>query len=103
MSQSVELAEFVAQLREELGRALAEGTEKAIKFACGPIDLEMEVSVERAADAGARIRFWVVDADASGKRGMKSTQRIRMTLTPSAADAPLEQLRILGESVPGER
>jgi hypothetical protein len=37
MSLSIELAEFIAQLRAELTRALAEGEEQAIKFDCGPI------------------------------------------------------------------
>jgi hypothetical protein len=103
MSQSIELADFVAQLRAELVRALADGKEQAITFDCGPIDLEMEVAVERVADAGARIRFWVVDADASANLAARKTQRIKMTLTPRAAGVPLEQLRISGEPVPGER
>jgi hypothetical protein len=87
----------------ELARALIEGKEQAIRFDCGPIELEMEIAVERAGDAGARIRFWVIDADASAKAGTRQTQRIKMTLTPHAADAPIEQLRISGQSVPGER
>jgi hypothetical protein len=103
VSRGIELAEFVAQLRAELTRAISEGEDQAIKFDCGPIELELEVAAERSADAGARVRFWVVDADASAKVGAKKTQRITMTLTPHAAGAPLEQLSISGDSVPGER
>jgi hypothetical protein len=103
MSQGIELAEFVTELRAELARALAEGKDQSIKFDCGPIELELEVAVERAAEGGARIRFWVIDADASAKLGTRKTQRVRMALTPRAADDPLAQLRLSGESVPGER
>lgn len=103
MSQRIELAEFVEQLRSELGRALVEGKDQAIKFDCGPIDLEVEIAVERAADAGARIRFWVIDADTSANLDTRKTQRVRMTLTPRAANAPFRQLSISGESVPDER
>lgn len=77
--------------------------DQAIRFDCGPIDLEVEIAVERAAEAGARIRFWVVDADASANLGSRKTQRIKMTLTPRGADAPFGQLRISGEAVPHER
>lgn len=103
MSQGIELSEFVAQLRAELTRAINDGEDQAIKFDCGPIELELEVAAERSADAGARVRFWVVDADASAKLRTRKTQRITMTLTPHDADTPLEQLRISGVPVPGER
>lgn len=103
MSQGIELADFVSQLRAELARALIEGKDQTIKFDCGPVDLELEVAVERASDASARIRFWVVDAGISANGGTTTTQRIKMTLTPSASDTPREQLRIAGTPVPGER
>jgi Trypsin-co-occurring domain 2 len=103
MSQGIELAEFVAQLRAELNRAIVDGESQAIRFDCGPIQLELEIAAERSADAGAKVRFWVVDADASAKLGTRKAQRITMTLTPHAASAPFEQLRILGDSDPGER
>ena len=103
MSEGVELAELIQQLRSELDRAMREGREEAVKFECGPVELELTVAVEKAAGTGAKVRFWVVDADASAKLGSTRTQRISMTLTPRGAGAPQDPLNISGESVEGER
>ena len=103
MPQGIELADFIQQLRAELNRALHQGSEDAIKFECGPIEIEMTVSVERVADAGAKLRFWLVDADASARLGTTRTQRIGMTLTPREAAEPHLQLHISGETVDDEQ
>lgn len=78
----IELASVIRDLRTELEQAVVAGDGAALRFELGPIELEVSVAVERSATAGAKVRFWVVDASADGTTGTTGTQRITLTLTP---------------------
>lgn len=90
----IELAEMIAQLREELAAAMAaaqdadtEGAEDAaLRFELGPVQLEAEFSVQRSAGADGRIRFWVVEAGASGQQAHSTTHRVTLSLEPRVRD-----------------
>ena len=64
----IELAEVIRGLREELQRAIAAGEGEALRFELGPIELEVSVAVQASAQAGAKVRFWVVELGAEGYR-----------------------------------
>lgn len=93
----IELADMIAQLRGELAAAMAaaentgtsgttgaaEGTEGTeLRFELGAVQLEAEFAVQRSAGADGRIRFWVVEAGASGQQASSTTHRVTLTLEP---------------------
>lgn len=101
----VELSEMIAQLRAELATAMAAGEGQDLRFALGPVELELSVSVQRDAAASGKVRFWVVELGADGRIGRQDTQTVRLTLEPrraAQADAPRSEVLIGGLSEPGE-
>ncbi len=99
----VELRELVAELRGELVAAMGDGEDAPIRFELGPIQIELTVTVEKASSAGAKVRFWVVDASADAQLSRSGVQRISLTLEPRRADSPSQRPMISGDAVPGER
>lgn len=105
------LAEAVEALREELSQAMSAGEGERLRFALGDVELELSVTVTRGGSTGAKVRFWVVDADASANLGRQSVQTLRLRLTPydTAARRPgdpdpasLTTAYVGGAGVPGE-
>jgi len=82
----IELAEVIRGLRDELERAIAAGDGEALRFEVGPIELEVSVVVEVAAQAGAKVRFWVVDVGVQGNASQAVTQRIKLVLAPQVGE-----------------
>ncbi|MEU3738885.1 MULTISPECIES: trypco2 family protein [unclassified Streptomyces] len=87
----IELAEMIAQLRGELAAAMAaaenaenaeNAEDTALRFELGPVQLEAEFAVQRSAGADGRIRFWVVEAGASGQQATSTTHRVTLSLEP---------------------
>ncbi|MGW6058800.1 trypco2 family protein [Streptomyces sp. NPDC055189] len=81
----IELAEMIAQLRGELAAAMAaaqDAEDDALRFELGPVQLETEFTVQRSEAADGRIRFWVVEAGASGQRADSTTHRVTLSLEP---------------------
>jgi len=105
----IELADVISDLRAELDRArlAAEGSE--LRFGLGPVELEVTVGLDREGTAGGKVRFWVVELGGEGKLASTSTQRIKLTLTPSmgvpsAAEAASPvSVYVHGAAVAGER
>ena len=79
----IELADMINDLRSELYRAIKGGTDEALQFELGPIELEVGVSVEQTDGVHGKVRFWVVDlgGDATDKNVL--TQKLKLSLTPS--------------------
>ncbi|MGW7071136.1 trypco2 family protein [Streptomyces sp. NPDC054855] len=91
----IELAEMIAQLRGELAAAMAAAQDAenpedpegaALRFELGPVQLEAEFAVQRSAGADGRIRFWVVEAGASGQQAHSTTHRVTLSLEPRVRD-----------------
>ncbi|MGW5738633.1 MULTISPECIES: trypco2 family protein [Streptomyces] len=83
----IELAEMIAQLRGELTAAMAaakDSEDDALRFELGPVQLETEFTVQRTAGANGKIRFWVVEAGASGQQANSTTHRVTLSLEPRA-------------------
>jgi len=84
MGQKLELAEILEALRGELNLAKREGDRYDLRFNISNVEVELQTVVERkaAAEAGGKVRFWVLDADAkaSGEYKDSLTQKIKLTL-----------------------
>jgi hypothetical protein len=104
----LELASVVRQLRTELNEAMADAEGERLRFELGPVELSLHVTVGQEAAAGAKIRFWVVEAGADAKISQETVQDIKLVLTPRDMQAPLRPdgklapPLIEGKPVPGE-
>jgi hypothetical protein len=97
---------MIRELRDQLSTALDDGTDEAVRFELGPIELEATVAVSREGGADAKVRLWVVDAGANGKYAHAQTQRVTVTLLPRSkapGEAGTRSLLIGGEEIEGER
>ena len=79
---NIPLAEAIKALRTELLTAIVEGTDKDLRFALGPIDLELQLEVSKEAGGEAGIKFWVLSVGGKGSRSSGATHTVRLTLTP---------------------
>ncbi|MCX4906355.1 trypco2 family protein [Streptomyces sp. NBC_00878] len=79
----IELASVIRDLREELARAIAAAEGEALRFELGSIELELSVALERSGQAGAKVRFWVMESGAEATSSATSTQRISLALQPT--------------------
>ncbi|HEY1627778.1 MAG TPA: trypco2 family protein [Streptosporangiaceae bacterium] len=98
----IELARLIKDLRHELDDATAAAKGQALRLELGPIDLELALRVDSDVQAGAKVRFWVVEVGADGSVGSGSTTKVRLRLNPrlaDSADAPY----VSGQEVDGER
>jgi hypothetical protein len=80
---AIELAQVIKQLRTDLDEARTAGQDQELQFDLGPIELELTVSLEKKAGAGAKVRFYVFEGGADGGLASTSGQRIKLTLLPS--------------------
>jgi hypothetical protein len=83
----VPLAKAIEVLRSELVEAVRAGADEEIQFALGPIELELEVAVERKVDGQAGIKFWLVSVGGGAGRSSGTTHTVRLTLTPTRREA----------------
>ena len=98
----IELARLIKDLRHELDDATAAAQGQALRLELGPIDLELALRVDTEVQAGAKVRFWVVEVGGDGSLGSSATTRVRLRLNPrlaDSADAPY----VSGQQVTGER
>lgn len=79
---NIELAELLASLRSEISRARLDAVSKDVRFRINSIDLELQVAVEKSAEAKAGVRFWVVSL--GGGAGAKSAQTHTIKLSLDA-------------------
>lgn len=78
----VPLAQFIKHLRNELQDAEADGKDSALRFELGPIELELELAVERGTGAKGGVKFWVLELGGEASGSVHRTQRMKLSLTP---------------------
>ena len=78
----IPLSSAIRALRRELVDAVREGEEQEVKFALGPIELELQVEVSASGGGEAGIKFWVISLGGKGERSSGRTQTVRISLTP---------------------
>ncbi len=82
----VELAELIAELRDELTKAVAAASPTGLRFELGPVGLEVSVAVVKEAKPGAKVKFLVIEFGAEGAVSHTATQKITLTLQPTLSD-----------------
>lgn len=82
---NIELAELLASLRSEIGRARLDAAGKDVRFRINSIDLELQVAVEKSAEAKAGVKFWVVSLGAGGGAKSAQTHTIKLSLDARTA------------------
>lgn len=94
MSQRIELAEAIGQLRNQLSRAIEDGEGQDLRFEVEDLELELQVTVTKDAEIGgsveAGVKFWLLGggkASAEGglSEGSSHLQKIRLKLKPKLA------------------
>ncbi|MBM7439774.1 trypco2 family protein [Streptomyces sp. HB132] len=81
----IELASVIRDLRDELEQAIGVAEGAALRFELGTIELEVSVALERSGNAGAKVRFWVVESGTEATMARTGTQRITLALKPTLA------------------
>ncbi|MER6530611.1 trypco2 family protein [Streptomyces sp. NPDC001508] len=92
----IELADLLTSLRSEIDRARLAAAGQDVRFRINSIDLELQVAVEKTAEANAGVRFWVVSL--GGKGGGKSAQTHTVKLSLAAETDTGEQV-LTGDDV----
>ncbi|GAB0150498.1 hypothetical protein McPS_32400 [Marichromatium sp. PS1] len=86
MKDGTPLADTLKELRRELEEAWREGEGKDIRFGVDSIDVELQVTVSKSAEAGADFKLWVINGDAKGEVAGESLQKLHLTLSPYRVD-----------------
>lgn len=76
----IELATLLASLRSEIDRARLDSAGEDVRFRVDSIDLELQLMVEKSAEADAGVRFWVVSMGGKGSAKSTETHVIKMSL-----------------------
>jgi hypothetical protein len=88
----IPLADAIRALRSELVEAVREGADEEVRFALGPVELELQVEVSKEASGQAGIAFWLVSIGGGGKRASTTAHTVKLNLTP--VDASGEDLTV---------
>lgn len=87
MADSLELTEVIEALRGELQQAQQSGNrpENHIRFNVNNVEVEFKTVVEKSVEGGTsgKLKFWVINADASSKGQYKksATHTIKLNLS----------------------
>ncbi len=85
MDQNIPLSEMIESLRQELAVAAEWGTDKAIRFEVGKVELEIELAVTRNTTGGGGVKLWVVTAQGEHSMGQVVRHKFKLTLDPQRA------------------
>ncbi|MEU3509028.1 trypco2 family protein [Streptomyces longwoodensis] len=94
----IELATLLAALRSEISRARLDAAGEEVRFRINAIDLELQVAVEKSAEANAGVRFWVVSLGGKGSVKSAETHTIKISL---AAETDTGEPVLTGDDVSG--
>lgn len=76
------LVEAIAQVREELARAVTAGAQADIQFPVGQVTLEFKVGMTKTGEGAGKVKLWVLELGATGKYAQESVQTISVVLEP---------------------
>ena len=86
MSDPIPLASAIRVLREQLQDAVRGGEGEELRFALGPVELELRVEAAHEGGGEAGIKFWLASVGAKGSRSSSTTHTVRLSLTPVRVD-----------------
>jgi hypothetical protein len=105
----VELSRMIRELRREITQAVEAVDEERpdLRFEVGTIQLEASVQVTVEAQAGGKLRFWVLEAGSEVKGNHATVHKVTVPLTPrlyddTGADAKPRTPQVSGPAVEGE-
>ena len=100
MTQPIELAEAIGQLRSQLVQTIKEGEGEDLRFEVADLELELQVVVTKDAKVGGKleagVKFWLfgggtASAEGGLSQGSNQLQKIKLKLRPklvSTGEAP---------------
>jgi hypothetical protein len=62
-----------------------QGKDEEVRFALGPVELELQVEVSKEAGGEAGIAFWLVTIGGKGSRTSTTTHTVKLSLSPVSA------------------
>jgi hypothetical protein len=86
---NIPLSEMVETLRQELQLSMKASEGKGLRFKVEKIEIELQVLVNRAKEAGAKIEFSVLSAEAKHARDRGFVHTFKLSLV---MDRPNQQL-----------
>jgi hypothetical protein len=84
--EEIGLTEAIAELRDEVARAVLAGSSQDLRFEVGEITMTFEVAIERAVEGKGGIKFWVVEASGGASQSTTKTHTLTIPLTPRRRD-----------------
>lgn len=101
MSESIELADAIEAVRQELLDATARGAGQQIRFEVGEVTLDFSVELRRDAKAKGGVKAWVLSADAEAGISHHRVHKVSVTLHPK--DAGSGAIPLVGNADLGSR
>lgn len=87
MDARVTLAQAIRELREQIVKAMAEGKGEAVRFVAKSIELELGITFQVEAEAGAGFKLLsLIDLSGKAKAGDENTHTVKLTLIPVGPD-----------------
>lgn len=86
MDHSIELADAIEAIRQELLDAAKRGDGQPIQFEVGPVALDFTVELKRDARAKTGVKAWVLSGDLEGGIAQNRVHKVSVTLTPKNVD-----------------
>ena len=93
----VPLAAAIEALRTELLAALEKGKDAEVRFALGPVEMEIQVQISNEVGADGGVKFWVVSLGGKASQTSAATHTLRVNLTPLlASDVDTDRPLVVG-------
>ncbi len=101
----LELADVIEALRENLTEAQQRGIGKNIHFDVNNVEIELQTVIKKGGQAGAKAKFWVLEADAQGNYENAVNQKIKLSLQAVEIDPVTGQKKntLLSGTEPDEK
>lgn len=98
MTENIELASAITNLRQQLQEAIKEGDGKDLRFAVQGIEVELKCLVKSEGSGGVGAKFWVINAEAKGMHSREVVQTVKLKLLPIGEDGEIQCLSDVGKS-----
>ena len=84
--ERTELADMIVSLRRELLEAQKLGQDEGLRFRVEEAEVEIQAAVTKEAGVKGGVKFWVYNAEASGKLASQAVHKIGLKLKPLTSD-----------------
>lgn len=89
----IPLSDLIAELRNELAAAQAQGEGSEPKLLVEEAEIELQVVVTHEDNTGIGVKFWVLNADIKDKASDAVTQKVKLKLKPTDDDGNPVKIR----------